>query len=239
MPAHDSPLTTLHNFASGCTEIVQRMLVLIADVLLGICALISLLRDWTSFCGEPLHIYTLFCAGLCGLDMGFEFVKFMMETSLDRLQDARPDLASPITDEGLLGSDSIGEGPLGSTADGAARELRPSSGSAGLSHVVLHSAGMRKQKATRRKGTAHLHFWSLVFTSLVSVVFAFFAANDEDCAVHSPNLYSYLHVFSYVYIFRLGAVILFICCRDMKNYEDAALTAMSAQQAGTAMRPLA
>merc|ERR1712150_166128 len=151
---------------------------------------------------------------------GFEFVKFTMETSLDRLQNARPDVLAPATDEGLLGSDSIG----GLMADGSARELRPSSGSAGLTQVALNSAGMRKEKATRRKGTANLHFWSLVFTSLVAIVFSFFAANDEDCAVNAPNLYYYLHTFTYVYIFRLGAVILWICCRDMKNYEDAALT---------------
>eukprot|EP00419_Tripos_fusus_P002509 CAMPEP_0172674022 /NCGR_PEP_ID=MMETSP1074-20121228/12504_1 /TAXON_ID=2916 /ORGANISM="Ceratium fusus, Strain PA161109" /LENGTH=164 /DNA_ID=CAMNT_0013491397 /DNA_START=272 /DNA_END=766 /DNA_ORIENTATION=- len=164
-----------------------------------------------------------------------------MESSLDRLQDARPDILTPATDEGLLGSDSIGQGPLGmSLSEGAAaRELRPHTGTAGLTQVAVNSAGMKKQKATLRKGTANLHFWGLVFTSLVAVVFCFFAANDEDCAVNAPNLYTFIHAYTYVYIFRLGAVILCIFCRDMKNYEDAALTAMCDRQVGTAMQPLA
>eukprot|EP00419_Tripos_fusus_P023911 CAMPEP_0172714648 /NCGR_PEP_ID=MMETSP1074-20121228/66415_1 /TAXON_ID=2916 /ORGANISM="Ceratium fusus, Strain PA161109" /LENGTH=127 /DNA_ID=CAMNT_0013539109 /DNA_START=350 /DNA_END=729 /DNA_ORIENTATION=- len=127
-----------------------------------------------------------------------------------------------MTDESQ-GSNSVGEGPVGmSMSEGAARELRPSGGSAGLSQVTFHSAGIRKERATKRKGTANLHFWSLVFTSMVAIVFCFFAANDEDCAVNAPNLYAFLHMFTYVYIFRLGVVLLWICCRDMKNYEDAA-----------------
>eukprot|EP00419_Tripos_fusus_P071320 CAMPEP_0172896510 /NCGR_PEP_ID=MMETSP1075-20121228/155665_1 /TAXON_ID=2916 /ORGANISM="Ceratium fusus, Strain PA161109" /LENGTH=156 /DNA_ID=CAMNT_0013751933 /DNA_START=155 /DNA_END=622 /DNA_ORIENTATION=+ len=155
----------------------------------------------------------------------FELAKCLMESSPDRLQDARPDMLTPMTDKGLLGSNSIGEGPVGmSMAEGAARELRASGGSAGLSQVAFNSAGTRKENATKRKGATNLHFWSLIFTSMVAVVFCFFAANDEDCAVKAPNFYSFLHMFTYVYIFRLGAVVLSMCCRDMKNYEDAAVT---------------
>jgi len=239
-PGDSDPWTILQNAASVCTEVVQRMAIVVVDGLLGLFALIALLRDLWSFCDEPLHIYTCVCGWMSGMDMLFEFVKFTMETSLDRLQDARPDILAPATDEGLLSSDSIGEGPVGvAISEGAARELRSSNSSVGLSRVVVSGAGVQREKATKRKGLANLHLFSLVFTGMVAIVFCFFAANDEECAEKAPNLYAYIHAFTYVVIFRLSAIILWICCRDMKNYEDAALTAISEHQAGTAMRHMA
>jgi len=67
------------------------------------------------------------------------------------------------------------------------------------------------------------------------VAFSLFSSHDEGCAEQAPSLYTYVRAFTYVFTFRLGAVVLWICCRTIKNYEDAA---SSAQQQGTALRPL-
>merc|ERR1719291_1042597 len=85
--------------------------------------------------------------------------------------------------------------------------------------------GIRREKHLKRKRISSLHFWSVVFSCFVSVIFSFFSNHDEDCAIHVPNLYNYVRVFTYVFIFRLGVMILWICCRTVKNYEDAASAA--------------
>ena len=43
-------------------------------------------------------------------------------------------------------------------------------------------------KAAKQKRTAEMHFWSLVFTTFVAVVFAIFSTQDEDCSINVPHL---------------------------------------------------
>lgn len=226
--------------ASGLTEIVQRVIIIAADLLLILFAIVAIGRDWKHSCDEKLHSYGFLCVMLCILDMAFEFVRCTLESSLDRLQaDFQPDVSTPAGqgNEGLLGSDPFAGGLVGQARldTGEAREVSPG-GPASIGAGTL-GRGIRKEKASRQKRTSHLHRWSIVFTCLVSIVFSFFSAHDADCAKHAPHLNAYIHTFTYVFIIRLGAVILWICCRTVKNYEDAANSARARQQ-GTALRPL-
>mmetsp|Transcript_128737 Transcript_128737/g.321211 ORF Transcript_128737/g.321211 Transcript_128737/m.321211 type:complete len:247 (-) Transcript_128737:230-970(-) len=210
-------------FLTGLTEILQRVLIVVADLLLILFATISLSKDWGHSCDENLHSYTLMCVVLCLLDLAWEIVRCSLESSLDRLQqefgtDGPSNILSNNGNEGLLGESPVSDGVVGSPSvmDGKtdASPARISSGP--LGH------GVRREKAKRQKRTNDFHLWSIVFSSMVGVVFSLFSSHDEECAEKVPTLYQYIHVFTYVYIFKLGALILSVCCRMVKDYEDAA-----------------
>jgi hypothetical protein len=214
----------------GIVEVLQRVLVLAADALLIVFAGIAMSQDWGHECDENLHAYGVMCVLLCFLDLGWETVRCSLDSSLDRLQQdfkpegATPNLAGGSGNEGLLGDDPFCQGVVGSPVENRAQ---PEASPGRLGAIVSGPAGhgVRKEKASRRKRTSDLHFWSLVFTACVSVIFCSFAAHDEDCSEKVHSLYIYIHTFTYVYIFRLGAIVLWVCCRTVKDYEDAASNA--------------
>lgn len=210
----------------GISELVQRVAIIAADVVLIVLAGVALQQDRGHECDENLRTYGCMCGLLCFLDLSWEFVRCSLDSSLDRLQQdfksegASPNLAGGCGNEGLLGGATFNEGPVGSpTEQQAGNSTRAASISSAASPIGL---GVRREKASRSKRTKDLHFWSLVFTASVSIVFSFFSMHDEDCAERVPSLYFYIHTFTYVFIFRLGAIILWGCCRTVKDYEDAA-----------------
>jgi len=196
---------------SGFADLLQRTLILLVDVCLIFFAMRAISLDYSRSCDENLKTYAVMCIVLSFFDLIAEVIRCSLDAALDRLQQdfnpgASPNLAS-LGDEGLLEDGSTAEkvgGRAGSIATGALGK------------------GVRKEKAMRRKRARDLHFWSLVFTASVSVIFSFFSSHDEDCAELVPHLYLYIHAFTYVYIFRLGVIIIWGCCRTVKNYEDAA-----------------
>jgi len=208
---------------TGVTDVLQRVLIVVADLLLILFATVSLSKDWGHSCDENLHTYALMCIALCFFDLAFEIVRCSLDRSLDRLQqEFNVDGPSPTLsnkgNEGLLGEGSVSDSVFGSPSvmDGKtdASQARISTG------VLGH--GVRREKAKRQKRTNDFHLWSIVFSSMVGVVFSLFSSHDEECAEKVPTLYQYIHVFTYVYIFKLGALILSVCCRMVKDYEDAA-----------------
>jgi len=215
------------SWATGCADIIQRVVIIFADLVLIVLAVVALGKDWTHTCDETLHLYGFLCVVLCFLDLIWEFVRCTLESALDRMQsDFQPDAPAIQGNDSLLGDSSpYGEGIVG-TPSVDARDIRDVSPSvsASISGGAI-GRGIRKEKAMKKKRTADLQFWSLVFTCFVSIVFSFFSAHDLECAEHAPDLYNYIHTFTYVFIFRLGAIILWICCRTVKNYEDAAQAA--------------
>mmetsp|Transcript_88028 Transcript_88028/g.188894 ORF Transcript_88028/g.188894 Transcript_88028/m.188894 type:complete len:241 (+) Transcript_88028:120-842(+) len=223
--------------AIGVIELVQRVVIIVADFLLIIFAMVAIFLDWNHTCDETLPFYGAMCVTLCILDLVWEFVRCSLESSLDRLQtEFLPEGSSCMAD-----GSPFAEGLVGQAHEGSARDLRElgAGGSARVSTGAI-GRGVRQEKVMKRKRTADLHFWSTIFTCFVSVVFSFFSAHDEDCAEHAPHLYSYVHAFTYVFIFRLGAIMLWVCCRTVKNYEDAANVngGMNPPQQVTAMQPL-
>lgn len=202
---------------SGFADLLQRTLILLVDVGLIFFAMRAISLDFSRSCDENLKTYAVMCIVLSFFDLIAEVIRCSLDAALDRLQQdfnpgASPNLAGGAGDEGLLE-----DGSVGSIVDKNAGASRAGSISAG----VL-GKGVRKEKAMRRKRARDLHFWSLVFTASVSVIFSFFSSHDEDCEESVPHLYRYIHVFTYVYIFRLGIIIIWGCCRTVKNYEDAA-----------------
>lgn len=211
---------------NGIADIAERVLILAADILLIVYAVISISQDWGRECDENLNGYALWCILLSFMDLTWEFVRCSLDSALDRLQqDFKPQGCS--NNQNLLSSGSFDEeGVVGSPVIAREREETSPGRPANIGAGIL-GQGVRKEKNMRRKRTRDLHFWSLVFTASVSIVFSFFSAHDEECAEKVPSLYIYIHTFTYVYIFRLGVVILWGCCRTVKNYEDAAQVAGS------------
>jgi len=211
----------LQNCFEGVSELVQRVVIICADLILIIFATTALYRDWRNTCTERLHIYGFLCIVLCFFDLAWEIVRCSLESQLDRLQDEfSPQAgcsASGPTNENLLGGD------LEVFGNNMAQPTDRNRGSsmASTSTGAL-GQGIRKEKAFKQKRASDVQFWSIVFSCMVSVMFAFFSAHDEECNEHVPHLYTYIHTFTYVFIFRLGCTILWICCRTVKNYEDAA-----------------
>lgn len=195
---------------------LQRALFIFCDLFLVVHAAAAISFDWRHECDEALHFYGLVCIVLCLLDIMWEFVRCNLESSLDKLQDnsIQEAMVAANTGENLLTQGE--ESPVGSPLDDQSDRGGRSSLSATLSQ------GMRRDKVSQQKRTTELQFWSLVFTCMVSVTFAFFAAHDEECEQRVPSLYAYIHTFTYVFIFRVGLLILLVCCRTVKNYEDAA-----------------
>lgn len=224
----ESPLVGIFNILQTCSvgiaDILQRIVILLTDLMLILFALVAINKDWNNSCDEPLLMYGSMCVMLCTLDLVWEVARCSMESQLDRLQsDFRPDAVTPSGqgNEGLLG-DGPQEGLGQHLSDLRPTDCHQEGGRIGSMAEGAIGAGIRKEKAIKQKRTAELHFWSIVFSCFVSVVFAFFSAHDEDCAVHVPHLYAYIHAFNYTFIFRLGAIMVWICCRTVKNYEDAA-----------------
>lgn len=209
--------------ASAFTEILQRVLIIVCDLLLILFAVVAISQDWNCTCDQTLHFYGLMCVMLCVLDLVWETVRCSLEGSLDRLQaDFQPETCGSVAhvNANLLGDDV--EGVVGQLEEDVPG---PSAGRFASTAAGLLGHGIRREKALKRKWTKDLHAWSIVFSCFVSVIFSFFSAHDEDCAERVPHLYNYIHTFTYVFIFRLGAIILWVCCRTIKDYEDAALVA--------------
>mmetsp|Transcript_13735 Transcript_13735/g.39197 ORF Transcript_13735/g.39197 Transcript_13735/m.39197 type:complete len:242 (+) Transcript_13735:66-791(+) len=239
MPADDVS-GGLVNLVQGCAasmaDVAQRVVILVADALLMLFAVIAISQDWTHTCGETMHLYGAACIVLCLVDMSLELLRCTSEGSLNRLQhDFQPDGSPQACDgnAGLLDANSISEG-LGQARLEGGVERSPS---AAIASGAL-GRGVRQLKASQQKRVSNLHFWSIVFAVMVSMVFSFFSAHDEDCSERAPSLYSYIHVFTYAFILRLGVVILWLCCRTVQNYEDAANFALQSRQQGAPLQPL-
>lgn len=208
----------------GATDLAQRVVIILTDVFLILFAAVAGSKDWGHHCDQNLHLYGFACVILCMLDMAWEFVRCSLESSLDRLQkdfshDGSPRLGGN-TEEGLLGGGGgYNDGVVGSPAVNAL-ESSPARGGSLSGGAV--GQGVRREKAMRRKRMSDLQFWSIVFTVSVAIIFSFFSAHDEECKELMPNLYAYVHDFTYIFVFRLGAILLSVCCRTVKDYEDAA-----------------
>lgn len=217
--------------ASNLVEIVQRVIIIAADVVLIFMAASAMWSDSRHSCDEPLHFYGCVCVFLCLLDIILEIVRCSFESSLDRLQANRPPPQTATWgrqgNENLLDSDdTVGQLRLSPSMDNA-RSVSPAICSE--ANPIRH---VRQEKSSLQKRTRDLQCWSIFFTCFVSVLFSFFSAHDVDCEINSPSLYNYVHNFTYVFILRLGVIFLGICCRTVKNYEDSFATngTMSLQQ---------
>mmetsp|Transcript_8704 Transcript_8704/g.24308 ORF Transcript_8704/g.24308 Transcript_8704/m.24308 type:complete len:238 (-) Transcript_8704:315-1028(-) len=205
------------NVVAGVADVVRRVLLIFVDLWLVLCALVAFYRDFGYHCDQTLRVYCVLCIGLCTVDLVMETMRCSTERALDRLQDdlrsdvgqaQHSELSAGLT-EGL--GRSVGDAPRGSAVASMSQSANNPLGT-----------GIRRLKAAKQKRTAEMHFWSLVFTTFVAVVFAIFSTQDEDCSINVPHLVGYLHVFTYIFILRLGALLLAVCCRTIKNYEDAA-----------------
>mmetsp|Transcript_58729 Transcript_58729/g.157340 ORF Transcript_58729/g.157340 Transcript_58729/m.157340 type:complete len:250 (-) Transcript_58729:79-828(-) len=209
--------------AAGASELAQRLAILLTDVLLLVFAVLALGEDWGRSCESPLHSYGAACIALCCLDFAMEILRCSSESTLDRLQaDSQSREATPAGQgsDSLLGlDDRFCQGVVGQPRVHIAdvQDGSPLPGSLGR--------GVLKEKALRQRRAYSLQFWSVLFTCLVSLVFSCFAAHDEECAEFVPSLYNYIHAFAYVYALRIGTIMLWLCCRTVKNYEDAAYVA--------------
>eukprot|EP00931_Biecheleriopsis_adriatica_P035267 TRINITY_DN20302_c0_g1_i2.p1 TRINITY_DN20302_c0_g1~~TRINITY_DN20302_c0_g1_i2.p1 ORF type:complete len:266 (-),score=35.63 TRINITY_DN20302_c0_g1_i2:36-746(-) len=212
--------------AIGFIELAQRVLIILCDVSLILYAAISMRSDWWHSCDEALHLYCSVCILLCMLDIVWEFVRCTLESSLDRLQeDAKAQAMASAAGSVNLLANRQDDSPLGSPIDRPVDEH--GSAQAGASPVGTLGQGIRREKVSKQRRTRDLHFWSLVFTAFVSITFSLFSSHDEDCAIRVPELYQYINTFTYVFICRLGLILLIVCSRAVKNYEDAALAAGS------------
>jgi len=210
---------------------MQRVIIIAADFILICMAFTALGRDWHHSCDETLRLYGCLCILLSAGDILFELVRCSLESQLDRLQaDFRPEEASPARElnERMMTPMSGEMEALGLAVEEGGLPHRGRSAPSPASTTSGAIGGtIRKEKSMKQRRTADLHFWALVFSCFVAVIFSFCAREDEDCAIHMPYLYTYIHTFTYVYIFRLGVLVLWICCRTVKNYEDAAVAAGS------------
>jgi len=204
-------------------DMLQRVLILLADVALIMWAMTALVQDFRRQCDESLKTYAFMCVVLSFVDLIAEIIRCSWDAALDRLQQdftpgASPNLAGGCGEDGLLEEGGATDTAMGLAAD----KGQGGGGRLGSISAGVLGKGVKKEKAIRRKRARDLHFWSLVFTASVSIIFSFFSAHDEECEEKVPHLYNYIHAFTYVYIFRLGVIIIWGCCRTVKNYEDAA-----------------
>eukprot|EP00927_Polykrikos_kofoidii_P074568 TRINITY_DN7057_c0_g1_i1.p1 TRINITY_DN7057_c0_g1~~TRINITY_DN7057_c0_g1_i1.p1 ORF type:complete len:290 (-),score=14.11 TRINITY_DN7057_c0_g1_i1:282-1073(-) len=218
--------TTGANLASSVWAVVQRIGILLSDAFLITYACVALREDWSHSCDETLHLYALLCIVLSMLDIFLEMLRCSSESNLNRLQtEFKPqgvtNSLSPFVEEGLLVNHDVE--PLGQAhAEGTAAQNNVV-GSANISGGAL-GLGVRQEREMSRKRTADLHLWSVIFSSLVALIFAMFSAHDEDCAENVSSLYAYIQTFTYVYTVRISVIILLVCCRTIKDYEDTAAT---------------
>lgn len=205
----------------GVFELMQRVVIILADLCLIFGAMLSLRQDWEHTCDQTLHLYAGLCVVLCVLDLGWETVRCSWESQLDRLQaDFQHESAGEVA-EGLLGDETqLGSGSGSGLGSGPPRGTGIASTSQASSGPV--GRGVRKEKAMKARRASAMQLWSTVFSCFVSSMFAFFAAHDEECAETDPYLYDYIHAFTYVFMFRLAFVMMLVCMRTIKNYEDAA-----------------
>jgi hypothetical protein len=206
-------LERLVDLASSITgrlaETLQRIAIILSDLCLIVYSFVAIREDWQHRCAESLHLYGFFCVMMCMFDLILELRRVATETQLDFLQTQFRSLeSSPASDGGLL-DDLSARSPPKTVSQGSV-----TGGGIGR--------GVKREKAVKQKRAAELHRWSLGFTCTVSIVFSFFAAHDSECRLHVPRLYYFIQVFTYVFILRLGALVLSFCCRVVKDYEDAA-----------------
>lgn len=209
---------------SNTSDLVQKMLILLVDVALIFCGAVTITVDWTHTCEFNLKLYALWCVLLSFLDLTWEFARCSFDSALDRLQqDFKDDVGFATNNEENLLSD--GEVALG---QGRAGDRPANMGS--ITGGIL-GQGVRREKAARSKRTQELHTWSLIFTASIAFIFSFSAAHDEDCREDAPSVYKYIHAFTYIYIVRLSLLLLWSCCRTVKNYEDHAATVQGTDKA--------
>lgn len=209
--------------SSSFSDIIQKIAIVLVDVVLIFRGAVSMTTDWGHNCDQNMKSYALWCIILSFLDLIWEFARCSLDAALDRLQqDFRDDVGFAANNEENLLSD--GEAARGGMATRAHNTASITAGVLGQ--------GVRREKASRSKRTNDLHTWSLVFTASIAFIFSFFSAHDEDCKEEAPSLYLYVHAFTYVYVLRLTTLLLWSCCRTVKNYEDQA-----AMVQGTAKAP--
>jgi len=226
---------TFGDTCASLVDLAQRVGVLVADMLLVVLALIALWDDWVHTCGEMMHFYGTTCIFLCFVDMLLEFPRCTLERSLDHLQsDFSAEASVELSSKGLLSSSSsvVGSSAFNQQDQEASSKSDQNTGALGRGFALI--------KASQQRHVRHLHTWSMVFACMVSVLFCFFAAHDEECLENVPSLYSYIHTFTVYFIVRSGLVVLWMVCRTVQNYEDAANFALTAasQQDRTALPPL-
>jgi len=223
-------LAAASTWISGLTKILQRVVMMLSDVILLTMAISAIAQDWNRWCDTTLHLYGFACAVLCMFDFVGELVHCTMDRNLDQLQEVfRPVTGEGVSSKGLL-DDGVELGSLGNAQSGTKQENPAAAAEPSCGGAVAVSVGLKSDKAERQKRLSEMQCWLIVFCSLVSIVFACFAAHDEDCAENVPHLYTYIHQFTYFFILRLGIIVLQICNRTIKNYEDAANTARVVQQ---------
>lgn len=189
-------------------RIGQKIGVITYDIFLLVPAALALLADRNARCGEPIRFYGLLTMALTVLDIVLETRRLASESDLDRL---------------TYGEDLLRTGPVeaplpirGSTNE-RTKDLSPLRATA------------QQERMLAEKRLADLQMWSIVFSLMVGLVFCMFAAQDEDCAAKAPNLYSYIHLFSYAVVLRAGFMMVIVCFRSIKNYDSAAVEAMHYQ----------
>jgi len=212
---------------SGLGEIVQRLLLLATDIALIMYGLVASVQDRRHSCDESLHAYALLCLVLCSIDIVWEAYRCSTVAALDRLQNECGPMGGPLSGGGLLGVDPCDRSVM---EDG----LQPPRMREGIRSLA---DGIRVQTAMTQKKAANLQFWLVMFSTLVSLMFSLLASHDEDCAMQVPKLYLYVRVFSYVFIMRLGVMMLWTCCRTIKDYED--VVNKSSQESRNQARDLA
>lgn len=227
-------------------DLAQRVGIIAIDVVLWAFAAVALYEDWDSACDQAMQLYGMLCTVLIGLDLIWEVCRCTSEANLDRVQEdfrlnsldaascgnegASESLLDDVEDEEARGPPTPARPPPDAhgalqTDDGSAHEAGPHGRAAAGRGVLL-------ERAMARRRVGDLQVWSIVFSCFVSVMFAFFSAHDEDCKERVPYLYRYVHGFTYVFAFRLGIVLILVCCRAVKNYEDAAGAAAFARGGG-------
>jgi len=215
------------NFAAVSVDTMQRLAVLVANIVLIFLAFGAIWADRGSFCGEALHLYSGVCVFLLSLDTLFELIRCSKENRLDRLQSHSWATGQGGTSNLLSCDDSVGQVRLPPVVAGSRRSEHSAASPWQL-------VGQEKSSVQRR--LADLQRLSFFFTCIVAVLFSFLSAHDLDCSMNSPNLYNYIHNFAYVFILRLGLSIITFCCRTIKDYEDEAATSEAMGLEGGEMR---
>lgn len=209
------------NIVIGLTDLAQKLIILIVDLALVFYGTIALGQDWSLSCAENLWLYAFMCVLLAIADIAWEILRCSLESSLDRLQAEIDTDGTPVESgsKSLLTPDHPHGSPCATFGSPSA-----SADCKDTSTIFKTGLGVRLngEKLKKRKRSDELHFWSIVFAVGVAVTFSCFSTHDEACREDVPNLYNYVRVFTYAYIFRVGVLLLWVCCRKVKNYEDSA-----------------
>lgn len=216
-------ISQLQNISVEMIEFSQRVAILVSDLVIIVAAFFVPWEEWTCDdckCGQPLRAYGIGCVVICFFDCFLEVARCLLEGSLDQLQAECSNLSanSPVSDRGLLGEDTLSPGKLGDSSgcSGARRQT------AVLSPLRANPWNyIVQEKSSKQRRMTDLSRLSMGLTTAVALAYSLLPSRDEGCAREMSCLNSYVRVFSYMFILRLGVIILGICCRTVKDYEDA------------------